>query len=138
MNKLKTNIAIKLDLLLVVFWVVVYLAFKFMNYNVDLVFVLVTCLGTLFFVHFSILQKVLKPLQAFIEIADKVADGDIHEGLNDLRMSDLEEVQGSFTKIVGSMIESHAAIEDYMQKISDINRELEQKVDSLSAIYYAS
>ncbi len=138
MTKLKANIAFKLDLFLIVFWLLIYLAFKFMNYNVNLVFFIVTCLGTLFFVHFSIMQKVLKPLQAFIEIADKVADGDVQEGLNDLRMSDLEEVQGSFTKIVGSMIESHAAIEDYMQKISDINRELEQKVDSLSAIYYAS
>ncbi|EKD81747.1 MAG: diguanylate cyclase with GAF sensor [uncultured bacterium] len=138
MNKLKANIAIKLDLFLVVFWVMIYLAFRFMGYNVNLESLVAAGVGTLFFVHLSIMQKVLKPLQAFIEIADKVADGDVHEGLKDLRLSDLEEVQGSFTKIVGSMIESRAAIEDYMQKISDINHELEQKVDSLSAIYYAS
>ena len=138
MSKLKANIALKLDLLLVIFWVVVYLAFRFMGRDVDLISFVAAGIGTLFFVHLSIMQKVLKPLQDFIEIADKVADGDVHEGLKDLRLSDLEEVQGSFTKIVGSMIESRAAIEDYMQKISDINRELEQKVDSLSAIYYAS
>ncbi|OGK09617.1 MAG: hypothetical protein A2W80_07225 [Candidatus Riflebacteria bacterium GWC2_50_8] len=138
MNKLKANIAIKLDLLLVVFWIIIYLAFRFMGYDVNLASLVAAGVGTLFFVHLSIMQKVLKPLQAFIEIADKVADGDVREGLHDLRMSDLEEVQGSFTKIVGSMIESRAAIEDYMEKISDINHELEQKVDSLSAIYFAS
>jgi len=138
MNRLKANIALKLDLLLVIFWVLVYLAFRFMGRNIDPYSFIAAGVGTLFFVHLSIMQKVLKPLQDFIEIADKVADGDVHEGLKDLRLSDLEEVQGSFTKIVGSMIESRAAIEDYMEKISDINRELEQKVDSLSAIYYAS
>ncbi len=138
MNRLKANIALKLDLLLVVFWVIVYLAFRFMGHHIDIGSYIAAGAGTLFFVHFSIMRKVLKPLQDFIEIADKVADGDVHEGLKDLRLSDLEEVQGSFTKIVGSMIESRAAIEDYMQKISDINHELEQKVDSLSAIYFAS
>lgn len=138
MNKLKLNIAIKLDLLLVIFWVAVFFAFKFLGQDLHPGPFFVAGVGTLVFVHMSIMQKVLKPLQKFIEIADKVADGDVDEGLSDLRLSDLEEVQGSFTKIVGSMIESRVAIEDYMQTISDINKELEIKVESLSTLYYAS
>ncbi len=138
MNKLKLNIAIKLDLFLVIFWVVVYFAFEFLGHDLQLGPFIVAAVGTLLFVHLSIMQKVLKPLQKFIEIADQVADGDADEGLKDLKLSDLEEVQGSFTKIVGSMIESRVAIEDYMQTISDINKELESKVESLSTLYYAS
>lgn len=138
MNKLKMNIAIKLDLLLTLFWVVVYFAFAYLGYNGNMIPFIFAGIGTLLFVHISIMQKVLIPLQKFIEIADQVADGDVNEGLKDLRLSDLEEVQGSFTKIVGSLIESRVAIEDYMQTISDINKELEKKVDSLSALYYAS
>jgi len=138
MNKLKLNIAIKLDLFLVIFWVAVYFAFSLMGQEPNASPFIAAGIGTLTFVHLSILQKVLKPLQKFIEIADQVADGDIDESLKDLRLSDLEEVQGSFTKVVGSMIESRIAIEDYMQKISDINKELESKVDSLSILYHAS
>ncbi|HMM61332.1 MAG TPA: hypothetical protein PKC25_14505, partial [Candidatus Rifleibacterium sp.] len=138
MNKMKMSIAIKLDLLLVCLWAAVYLAAVFFDLPVSPPVFVVAGVGTILFVHLSITRKVLTPLQKFIEIADKVADGDVNEGLEDLRLSDLEEVQGSFTKIVGSMIESRVAIEDYMRTISEINKELEQKVDSLSALYYGS
>ncbi len=138
MNRMKLNIAIKLDLLLAVFWLAVYCVFALVGIPGNPLFVLATGIISVVFVHLSITQKILKPLQKFIDIADKVADGDVSEGLEDLRLSDLEEVQGSFTKIVGSMIESRVAIEDYMKKISEINKELEQKVDSLSILYFGS
>ncbi len=138
MNRMKLNIAIKLDLLLAVFWLAVYCVFALVGIPGSPLFVLATGIISIVFVHLSITQKILKPLQKFIDIADKVADGDVSEGLEDLRLSDLEEVQGSFTKIVGSMIESRVAIEDYMKKISEINKELEQKVDSLSILYFGS
>ena len=138
MNKMKMSIAVKLDLLLACFWAAVYLAAVIFDLPVSPLVFLVAGVGTILFVHLGITRKVLIPLQKFIEIADKVADGDVNEGLEDLRLSDLEEVQGSFTKIVGSLIESRVAIEDYMRTISEINKELEQKVDSLSALYYGS
>ncbi len=138
MNRMKLNIAIKLDLLLVVFWLAVYGIFALVGIPGRPLLVLAVGLVSIVFVHLSITQKILKPLQKFIDIADKVADGDLSEGLEDLRLSDLEEVQGSFTKIVGSLIESRVAIEDYMKRISEINKELEQKVDSLSILYYGS
>ncbi|HNS10722.1 MAG TPA: diguanylate cyclase [Candidatus Ozemobacteraceae bacterium] len=138
MNKMKMSIAVKLDLLLACFWAVVYLVAVFLNLPVSPLVFVVAGVGTILLVHLGITRKVLMPLQKFIEIADKVADGDVNEGLEDLRLSDLEEVQGSFTKIVGSLIESRVAIEDYMRTISEINKELEQKVDSLSALYYGS
>ena len=138
MNTMKMSIAVKLDLLLACFWAAVYLAAVLFDLPVSSLVFLVAGVGTILFVHLGITRKVLIPLQKFIEIADKVADGDVNEGLEDLRLSDLEEVQGSFTKIVGSLIESRVAIEDYMRTISEINKELEQKVDSLSALYYGS
>ena len=138
MNKLRMNIAIKIDLFLIIMWIAVYWAAKYFQLAIHPAPFIATGVATLLFVHISIAKKVLKPLQKFIEIADNVADGDVSTSLEDLRMSDLEEVQGSFTKIVGSLIESREAIEDYMKTISEINKELEQKVDSLSTLYSAS
>jgi diguanylate cyclase (GGDEF)-like protein len=132
------NIAIKLDLFLVILWIAVYFAAKLLNLAIHPEPFIAAGVGTVVFVHLSLSHKVLKPLQRFIEIADNVADGDVSTSLEDLRMSDLEEVQGSFTKIVGNLIESRVAIEDYMQTISEINKELEKKVDSLSTLYGAS
>ncbi|MDD3145831.1 MAG: hypothetical protein PHD82_00905, partial [Candidatus Riflebacteria bacterium] len=80
MNKLKMNIAIKLDLLLVLFWLAVYFVFHFLAVAINPLVMLVAGLGTILFVHLSITRKILRPLQTFIEIADKVADGDVNEG----------------------------------------------------------
>ena len=138
MNRLKINIAIKLDLTLALLWLAVFGIASLAGLAVNPLAFLLAGAGSILIAHVSITRKILQPLQKFIEIADKVADGDVTEGLEDLRLSDLEEVQGSFTKIVGSLIESRVAIEDYMKTISEINKELEQKVDSLSVLYYAS
>ncbi|GAB4277355.1 MAG: hypothetical protein Kow0029_19960 [Candidatus Rifleibacteriota bacterium] len=132
------NIAIKLDLLLIVFWVAVYFGTGLVGLSGHPASFIIAGIGTIVFVHVSLSKKVLSPLRKFIEIADKVADGDVSEGLKDLKLSDLEEVQGSFTKIVGSLIESRVVIEDYMRAIGEMNKELEKKVDSLSILYSAS
>ena len=137
MSRLKMNIAIKLDLLLVIFWLAVFFGMQLLDYSVSPIPLIIAGAGTILFVHLSLELKVLAPLRQFIEIADKVADGDVSEGLKDLKISDLEEVQGSFTKIVGSLIESRVVIEDYMRAISEMNKELEKKVDSLSILYSA-
>lgn len=135
---MKTNIALKLDLFLIIFWVVVYFAFAFLGLDLNPFAFAILGGGTILFVHCGLYFKVLKPLQKFIKIADRVADGDLNLGLEELKLSDLEEVQGSFVKIVGNMIESKLAIEDYVRTISEINKELELKVDSLSILYSAS
>lgn len=137
-NQVKINIALKLDLFLVIFWVLVYCAFVMFGFDLNLSAFAILAVGTILFVHLGLYFKVLKPLKKFIKIADQVADGDLRLGLEELKLSDLEEVQGSFVKIVGNLIESKVAIEDYMRTISEINKELELKVDSLSTLYSAS
>ena len=138
MNRSKISIAIKLDLMLIVFWSVLYFALPMLGQNVAPIPFAISGIGTLLAVHFILVRKVIAPLRRFVEIADKVADGDVSEGLKELKISDLEEVQGSFTKIVGNLIESRVVIEDYMRAIGEMNKELEKKVDSLSILYSAS
>ena len=138
MSRLKMNIAIKLDLLLIVFWSAIYLILPMLGLPMPIIPLLIAGLGTIAAVHLILVRKVLAPLRQFIKIADQVADGDVSEGLKELKISDLEEVQGSFTKIVGSLIESRVVIEDYMRAIGEMNKELEKKVDFLSVLYSAS
>lgn len=138
MSRLKMNIAIKLDLWLIFFWSAIYFIFPQLGLPISGLALLIAGVCTVIAVHLILVRKVLVPLRQFIEIADQVADGDVSEGLKDLKISDLEEVQGSFTKIVGSLIESRVVIEDYMRAIGEMNKELEKKVDSLSVLYSAS
>lgn len=98
----------------------------------------VTVLCLVAVAHLILTLKIIVPLRHFTEIADSIADGEPATDLDRLKFGAMSDVQGSFTKIVGSLIESREAIENYMQKISDINKELEQKVDSLSVLYAAS
>ncbi len=132
------NIAIKLDLLLLIFWSAIYFILPMIGHPMPIISLVIAGLGTIIAVHLILVRKVLSPLRQFIKIADQVADGDVSEGLKELKISDLEEVQGSFTKIVGSLIESRVVIEDYMRAISEMNKELEKKVDFLSVLYSAS
>ncbi len=89
-------------------------------------------------VLFMVKNKAVKPIEKFIDIADKIVDGDNIGALEDIKFSEIGELQESFNKILSSMIESRAAIESYMKTIGEINKELNEKVDSLSALYYAS
>jgi len=138
LNRGKMNIAIKLDLLIFMVCTVVFGLAALAGQPVTLPVFIFTVLAVIATVHFTLSRKVLYPLRQFIEIADKVADGNVSDGLNDLKISELEEVQGSFTKIVGNLIESRMVIEDYIRAIGEMNKELEKKVDSLSVLYSAS
>lgn len=132
------NVALKLDLVLILFWLITAGGFRLLDIKLDWWIVFVLFAGTIILTHLAFYLKVIKPLNVFIKVADKIADGETENSLEELKLSDLEEVQGSFVKIVSSMIESKVAIEDYISKISQINKELEKKVDSLSILYSAS
>lgn len=132
------NIAIKLDCILVMFWAAVYCFAHHYGTPIDINIYLYSSIASIVLIHVLVALKIVKPMKKFIDIADKVVDGDNVESLEDIKLSDIEEVQGSFTKIFGSMIESRGAIEDYMQRIGNMNKQLNEKVDSLSVLYYAS
>ncbi|MBF0409596.1 MAG: diguanylate cyclase [Candidatus Riflebacteria bacterium] len=91
-----------------------------------------------------IYYKIILPLNKFAELADEVADGNLKNPELEIN-SELGELQNSFSKIVGSLIESREAIENYIKTIgesnvtiSNINQQLEIKVNSLSLLYTAS
>lgn len=133
------NIAVKLDLILAAFWaLLVIIAQCFGTPGNIIYFIIVGAIGSVILIHCLVTQKVVKPMHNFVDIADKVVDGDVREGLDDLKICDDELLQVSVTKLFGSMIESRVAVEDYMSKIGEMNKELNEKVDSLSALYYAS
>ncbi|HNV68704.1 MAG TPA: diguanylate cyclase [Candidatus Ozemobacteraceae bacterium] len=89
--------------------------------------------------HLLVHVKIIKPLAYFAKVADDIADGDTRS-LNPeiLASNSAEDIQASFGKIAGSLIESRDAVENYMQTISDINKQLASKVDSLSLLYSIS
>jgi len=138
MIKRGLNFAIRVDLLLVFVWVAIYLSFPYFAVSIPPLPFIIPGIILILLVHLIITYKILIPLREFAEIADNVADGDLHQNLEKLKLSSLKDVQDSFSKIVGSLVESREAIEHYMKTISDINKELEKKVDSLSVLYSAS
>jgi len=94
--------------------------------------------ATMVVVQFIIHTRIMKPLRRFVEISDNIADGDINQDLESIKFDAVEDVHHGFEKIVSTLVESRGAIENYMQTISDMNKELAQKVDSLSVLYSAS
>ncbi|MBF0543712.1 MAG: diguanylate cyclase [Candidatus Riflebacteria bacterium] len=91
-----------------------------------------------------IYYRIILPLKRFADLADEVVDGNLKSPSLE-KHEELGELQGSFCKIVDSLIESREAIEHYIkaigennQTISNINRQLESKVYSLSVLYSAS
>lgn len=138
MSNIKLNIVIRLDIKLLLFWIAVYFFCYMANIELNIAVFAVFGIVTIAIVHIAIQKGVFGPLHRFLEVADKVIDGNTTDSLKDLKMIGLEDIEGSFKNIVGNLIESHVAIEDYMKKISEINKELEEKVDSLSVLYYAS
>ena len=132
------NIALKIELYLVVFWALVYAGAWGFGVQPNLVVFLVGAIGSMIIVYFLVRCKVIKPMENFINIADKIVDGEKIQDYENIKISDIGELQSSFTKIFSSLIESQDAIEEYMKTIGDINKELNEKVDSLSALYHAS
>ncbi|MFZ2959192.1 MAG: diguanylate cyclase [Candidatus Ozemobacteraceae bacterium] len=132
------NFTLRLDLVLVTIMAIGYLIARSLYFPMPLmpyclIGLVLTCV-----LHAIVYYKIVMPLRRFAEIADNVADGDLRPDLLPVGSYELGEIQNSFMKIVGSLIDSREAIENYIQTISDINKQLEIKVDSLSVLYSAS
>ncbi len=132
------NIALKLELYLAVFWaLIIVIAWLVSGVHLNLLILLIGAVGSMALVYYFAKNKAVKPIEKFIDIADKIVDGD-NVDLEDVKISDISQLQDSFIKIIRSLVESRTAIESYMKTIGEINKELNEKVDSLSALYYAS
>lgn len=132
------NIALKIVLYLACFSALFYATACGFGLPIDGAVFAVGAILYIALVYILVSNKIVKPMEKFVDIADKIVDGDNVEGYEDLKFNDMRHLQSSFTKIFSSLIESRIAIEEYMKTIGDINRELNEKVDSLSALYFAS
>ncbi|MBF0500893.1 MAG: diguanylate cyclase [Candidatus Riflebacteria bacterium] len=128
----------RLDLVLMALLALGYVSAHSLHYPIPFVPFLLIGLMTISVMHVIVYYKILLPLRRFAEIADNVADGDLHQKFLPSGSNELEEIHNSFTKIVGSLLDSREAIENYIKTIGDINKQLEIKVDSLSVLYSAS
>ena len=131
------SFAFKLNLFLAIVWGGCFEVFSFLGYVVPPLPMAFTGILFIVLVHLILKFKILIPLRRFAELADSIADGDTPESLDLSKMDALGDVQTSFGKIVGSLVEFREAIEHYMKTITEINKELEGKVDSLSVLYAA-
>ena len=133
------NIALKLELYLGIGWaILIIIAWLVLGLPLNSLLVLLTgAIASMALVYIFVRNKAVKPVEKFIDIADKIVDGD-NVDLEDVKISDISLLQDSFIKIFRSLVESRTAIESYMKTIGEINSELKEKVDSLSALYYAS
>ena len=131
------SFAFKLNLFLAIVWGGCFEVFSFLGYVVPPLPMAFTGILFIVLVHLILKFKILIPLRRFAELADSIADGDTPESLDLSKMDALGDLQTSFGKIVGSLVEFREAIEHYMKTISGINKELEGKVDSLSVLYAA-
>ena len=132
------NIALKLVLYLFILLALVYAGATCFGVSINIVVFVVCAVLSVALVYIFIKLKVVNPINKFVDIADKIVDGDNVEALEDLKIGDISQLQDGFSKIFQSLIESRVAIESYMKTIGEINKELNEKVDSLSALYYAS
>lgn len=132
------NIASKIVIYLIVFWALVAAGAWGFCPTINWVVFAIGAICSTIFVYFLVKIKILSPVRKFIKIADKIVDGDKVDNYQDIRIGNIGELQEGFTKIFTSLVESREAIEEYMKTIGDINKELNEKVDSLSALYYAS
>ena len=143
MSKMKMNTAIRLDLFLLCFWIIAggccYAFFPEISKNIYFALTyIVLAIISILITHFHITYHITKPIKKFLSIADNVIESSTADGVEDLEMIGLEEVEGSFKNIVVSMINTHVQIADYVKQISDMNHDLETKIESLSTLYYAS
>ena len=132
------NIALKLVIYIFILLALVYAGTILFGVPINLTVFVICAVFSVALVYIFIKIKVVNPINKFVDIADKIVDGDNVEALEDLKISDISQLQNGFSKIFQSLIESRVAIESYMKTIGAINKELNEKVDSLSALYYAS
>ena len=132
------NIALKLAIYLFILWALVYAGTVCFGVPINMTVYILGAIVSVGIVYLFVKIKVVKPINKFVDIADKIVDGDNVEALEDLKIGDVSQLQDGFSKIFQSLIESRVAVESYMKTIGEINKELNEKVDSLSALYYAS
>jgi len=135
----RIGFAYRLDAILAVLLLVLVGAGHLCHLEIDLVPTVIIGLILIVAIHMVVRIKVLRPLQRFAEIADNIADGDLTpDQVTAAQDSDLVDLNESFGKIVGTLVEHRGAIEHYMARIDAINKELEVRVASLSILYDAS
>lgn len=136
------NIATKIAIKLAAIWVILFVISLIASipgkpipllYAIP-VFGVITTAAACFFLR----KTIVKPLNQFFLVADKLIDGDISESYDELKLIELDQIHSSLKKIVASLFESQAQISNYVEQIAVINEELNQKVDSLSVLYFAS
>ena len=128
------DIALKLVIYQIILWALVYAGTLLFGAHLNLLYI-IGAIASVILVYTFVKFKIVRPLDKFGDIADKIVNGDKVEATE---ISDVGRFQDSFEKVVTSLVDSREAIESYMKTISDINKELNEKVDSLSALYYAS
>ena len=131
------NVALKLVIYQVILWVLIYIGTWCFSLPVNYL-TIIGAIISIGLVYYFVNSKVVKPIKKFASIADNFVDNNNNEALEDIKISDIGELQNSFDKIISSLVYSRASIESYMIQIGDKNKELNEKVDSLSALYYAS
>jgi len=106
MSNIKLNIVIRLDIKLLLFWIAVYFFCYMANIELNIAVFAVFGIVTIAIVHTAIQKGVFGPLHRFLEVADKVIDGNTTDSLKDLKMIGLEDIEGSFKNIVGNIKKS--------------------------------
>lgn len=133
----RPNFALRLDLVLVITGAICFELLRRAGYHISEVPFLVILVALMAIVHLVVQFKILVPLKRFAEMADNIADGELENDLAIIKSSELDDLQTSFTKITANLVEYRSEIENYMLEISEKNKLLSKKVDSLSLIFSA-
>ncbi|OQA05984.1 MAG: Response regulator PleD [bacterium ADurb.Bin374] len=132
------NFTLRIQTYLLTLWAAGWFVFRKNGIELPLVPYLSIAAATAVVVQVIIYRSIMKPLRRFVEISDNIADGDFDQNLEKIEFAAVQDVHQGMSKIVSTLVESRGAIENYMQTISSMNKELAQKVDSLSVLYSAS
>lgn len=132
------NFTLRIQAYLLTVWAAGWFVFRKNGIELPLVPYVAIAAATAVVVQVIIYRSIMKPLRRFVEISDNIADGDFDQSLEKIESAAVQDVHQGMSKIVSTLVESRGAIENYMQTISSMNKELAQKVDSLSVLYSAS
>ncbi len=132
------NFTLRIQAYLLTVWAAGWFVFRKNGVELPLVPYVAIATATAVIVQVIIYRSIMKPLRRFVEISDNIADGDFDQSLEKIEFAAVQDVHQGMSKIVSTLVESRGAIENYMQTISSMNKELAQKVDSLSVLYSAS
>lgn len=132
------SFTLRIQAYLLIVWAAGWFVFRKNGIEFPLVPYAAIVTATAVVVQVIIYRSIMKPLRRFVEISDNIADGDFDQTLEKVEFAAVQDVHQGMAKIVSTLVESRGAIENYMQTISSMNKELAQKVDSLSVLYSAS